>query len=93
MADKVAQCNKCGAPIMFMTQKGKVSARPNPIERHAHPKGNLRISFDRMEYEFVSKDEIEADRVNQENGGVPSLYVSHFGFCKFAAQFRKKNNE
>lgn len=90
MPDKVASCNKCGAPIMFMTQKGKVRSKSNPIERHAHPKGNVKISYNSMTYEFATKEEIEQDRAIQENGGAPTLRLSHFAVCKFAQQFRKK---
>jgi hypothetical protein len=90
MPDKVAQCNKCGALIMFMTQFGKTASGKNPINRHPQPNGNLKISFSQMSYQFASKDEIEADRTAQNDGGSPSLYLSHFANCKFADKFRRK---
>jgi hypothetical protein len=90
MPDKVASCNKCGAPIMFMTQKGSTNGKTNPINRHPMPNGNLKISFDRMEYQIVGKTEVEKDRAIQNNGGIPSLYLSHFATCVYAQQFRRK---
>jgi hypothetical protein len=89
MSDKVQQCTRCGAAIVFL--KMKPSARtpdpkPNPIDRESSPNGNLLVSWGTSTYQVVSKAELEKVK---ELPKPPPLHTSHFVTCRFAKNFRR----
>jgi hypothetical protein len=81
---KQPTCRACHAPIIFMMQKGKTDAKPNPLNPAPHPNGNLRLVTGEG-YEVLTGDELKAAQDRKE-----PLYLSHFVNCPARSQFRSK---
>lgn len=81
----IVHCSSCNESVIYMKLEGRIDAKLNPIEVKPHEKGNILKNLGSNTYRIIKGEELEQCRTD----GI-ALSVSHFSYCPFAKQYRRK---